>query len=171
MERLNRTLIDKVRATLHVANLPFQKYCAYCPLNTTAKTNCTTQSTISEIPLRLWNMHRSDYRLLKIRALNVDKFNFFGKYGHIPRLALPNSKQYARAALVRYLYTPDDDHNKVINPHSCQIMTYRIRNFKPYYPSFDPSDSDAMLYPERTRTLQGEHTPCSTAHGMRCTER
>lgn len=56
-ERLNRTIMARVRATLHAAHMSFAKYWPYFVLDTVSKANATLQQTIEDIPRRVWNRH------------------------------------------------------------------------------------------------------------------
>ena len=60
-ERLNRTILERVRATLASMQMPFDKYWALCALNTIEKLNVTHQMTIDDIPRRLWEACRTDH--------------------------------------------------------------------------------------------------------------
>eukprot|EP00171_Calliarthron_tuberculosum_P022201 IDg22201t1 len=44
-ERVNRTIMQRVRATLNAASLPFEKYWVFCLLDTVTKMNACYQRT------------------------------------------------------------------------------------------------------------------------------
>lgn len=60
-ERANRTIMNRVQATLHLAQMPLYKYWTLCVLDTVIKTNSTLHDTIKDVTRRLWNMHRNPH--------------------------------------------------------------------------------------------------------------
>ena len=52
---INKTYMNRVRATLHTAALSLTKYWGFCLLDTVAKTNSTLHDTLGDIPRRIWN--------------------------------------------------------------------------------------------------------------------
>lgn len=137
-ERLNRTLVSRLRATLHAAHIPFSKYWSFCILHAIGKKNSIWQRTIQDIPRRLWERYGKPYSPYPKRKLRLDTYRMFGEYTFIPKLQNIKKKPQPRIKLVRYLYTVDERHYKVIVPETGQLLTTRIAKFRPYNPNFDP---------------------------------
>ena len=158
-ERLNRTLLERVRATLGSMQLPFEKYWALCALNTIEKLNLTHQTTIDDIPRRLWEKARADRSPFYPRSLDLKQFRAFGEYGHVPRLQDIKSKGDPRSVLVRYLSTPRTGIFQVLDPSSGQLFLCRAVDYRPYNAAFDPQRFIAHALP-----LREAHRPRVNAH-------
>ena len=91
-ERLNRTIFDRVRATLHAANMPFRRYWAWCGLDRVTKTNSMWQRTIGAIPRELWNKSAHTHSSFQAVTPTLHRFRQFGEYAHIPKLEQSASK-------------------------------------------------------------------------------
>ena len=137
-ERLNQTLINRVRATLITAQLPFRKYWQTCLLDTVSKASGTYHSTIEDIPRARWNRLSTEYSPFPNLPLDLRLFRNFGEYGYIPNRKAIKTKADHRGTLVRYLFMHFPTKYTVLIPHSGQFTTTRIRDFKPYNPNFDP---------------------------------
>jgi len=148
-ERISRTLISRVRATLHTAKLPFTKFWGYCILDTVSKTNSVIHDTIRDIPRRLWDQLRHEYSPHAPSHLLLSQFRMLGEYAHIPLVHTLKKKTKPRDILVRYLCKMDNDHYQVINPANGQIT--RIANYRPYNSNFDPKRMYHEV-PQPTRT-------------------
>ncbi len=166
-ERLNRTIMDRVRATLATKQLPFGKYWPYCVLDTVVKTNSTMYLPTATIPRAEWDRHRSGFSPYPTRSLSLRQFRTFGEYGHVPDLRPIRHKQENRGTLVRYLYTLDQGHIKVLNPSNGHIFTARIPNFQPYNPHYDPARLVPPTLPQKEHVkprVNAHHaiarTPC-----------
>ena len=146
-ERINRTLISRVRATLETAQMPFEIYWATCLLDTAVKYNSTLHDTYDEVPRALWNELQTPYSPFKSRPLSLKQFRPFGEFGHIPNLVQPKTKQSKRATLVRYLYSPEPDRYKVLDVSTGRIIVTRIIDYRPYNPQFDPQRRYSQAIP------------------------
>ena len=158
-ERLNRTLLERVRATLSSMQLPFDKYWALCTLNTVEKLNLLYQRTINDIPRRLWESTRSSDTPFYPRSLDLKQFRAFGEYGYIPNLQSIKSKADPRATLVRYLSTPKTGTFQVLVPTTGQLTVCRAIDYRPYNPAFDP-----QRYISHALPLREGHKPRVNAH-------
>lgn len=138
-ERLNRTLMSRVRATLASSRLPFEKYWNHCLLDTVAKSNSTLHLPTKQVPLSLWNDLRDDRSPLPCRSLDLTQFRMFGELAHIPVRAAIKSKSAARARLVRYLFTHPSGHYQTIDTSSGLLQSVRPQDYRPYNPRFDPA--------------------------------
>lgn len=153
-ERLNRTLMTRVRSTLASMRLPFDTYWPWCALDTAIKYNHTIHSTINDIPKRLWEKNRSQYSPFPRGTVDVTKFRMFGEYGFVPVLQNPKKKPAQRGLLVRYLFAPDEHHYQVIDPTTGQLFRCRRANFMPYNPHYDPERLIRPFYPPPERQLR-----------------
>ena len=77
-ERLNRTWLNTVRATLHSSGLPLEKYWALCLLDTEIKGNGLFHDTIFDIPRRLWSALRNPYSPFALSSIDLRRFVMFG---------------------------------------------------------------------------------------------
>ena len=78
-ERLNRTIMARVRATLTVARLPLQNYWAYCVMDTITKTNATIHRKINDVPRRLWENNQHECSPFPRRSLSLKQYRAFGE--------------------------------------------------------------------------------------------
>ena len=137
-ERINRTLMNQVRATLTAARLPFAKYWPWCVLDTTGKINNTLHATTKQIPVHVWEQCRSERSPFRPTTGRVDRFRVFGELGYVPIMREPKKKSDARATLARYLFTLGDTHYQVIIVHNGQLLRVWRANFHPYKVERDP---------------------------------
>lgn len=91
-ERFNRTLMSRVRATLTSMELPFAKYWGLCCLNTVEKLNLLHQSTVDDIPRRLWELYRHERSLEPARSMDLKQFRAFDEYVYVPEREAQLSK-------------------------------------------------------------------------------
>ena len=158
-ERLNKTLMNRVRSTLNTARLPFRLYWAYCLLDTTQKTNAMYHRGISDIPLRVFQQHRISRSPFPTLALDLRQYRTFGEFAYIPILRAIKTKADPRAVLVRYLFQVDPYHYKVMDATTGHLHVARIVNYKPYNPAFDPQRTYYHAIPPRT-----VHNPHTNQH-------
>lgn len=118
--------------------MPFDTYWSMCILDTVTKANSKIHTTINDISRKLWERYRHMFILCKTKTLNLNHYRMFGEYGHIPKLQANKKKLDHRALVVRYLYSPNDRHYKVMNPTNGYLMVLWAVNFKPYNPTYDP---------------------------------
>ena len=109
-ERLNKTLITRIGATLEAAALPFDKYWPWCLIDTCIKFNMTHHHGINAIPGQLWEMYRCPRSPYPISRITLVNFRVFGEHGYIPVLHAIIKKHEPRAVLARYLFVLDDEH-------------------------------------------------------------
>ena len=146
-ERLNKTLMNRVRSTLHSAGLPFEKYWSFCLLDTVIKGNGLLHDTIGDIPRRLWEKLRAPYSPYPPASIDLRRFRMFGEYGYIPNLKDIKKKSDNRGILVRYLLTQGNHYYQVLNPATGRITLARIIGFTPYNVNFDPQVKYAHALP------------------------
>ena len=137
-ERLNRTLMDRVRATLAAVGLDFNKYWALCLLDTVTKTNAVLHSPSNTVPLIEWNRHRQDTSPAPLRSSDLTQFRMFGETAYIPVRDDIKSKSAPRARLVRYLYTDASGRFQTIDVNTGLFQMVRPQDYRPYNPNFDP---------------------------------
>lgn len=109
-EQTNRTLMGRVRATIAAAGLQFSPYWTSCILDTVPKTNILRRLTLVDTLRLLCNLYRHERSPLKRFTLQIDKYQTFGEFSHIPRLHRIKNKEDPRTILVRYLAVRDDYH-------------------------------------------------------------
>ena len=83
-ERLNRTLVARVRATLDTAKLPLEKYWAFCLLDTVTKANSVVHDATNNIHRRLLETARHKDSPFPATSVNLSWYRMFGEYGFIP---------------------------------------------------------------------------------------
>lgn len=137
-ERTNRTIMGKVRATLDTMKLTFATFWPYCVLDTVIKGNSCYQSTIQDVPRRLFESCRHEYSPYPPRGLNLQQYRHFGELGYIPELSDKKRKRDPRGILVRYLFCAHPGRYKVRVLRTGQLLLCRIQDFRPYNPNFDP---------------------------------
>lgn len=158
-ERINRTFLSRVRATLTAVDLPFAKYWPWCLLDTCGKYNSTLHSATNAIPRQQWEQARIATSPFKQRTLSLTLFRVFGELGYIPVNKAPKKKQEDRAVLARYLFVVDDDHYQIMLPETGRLLKCRVVNFQPHNPSFDPVHSIRRTMPvtEHTKARINQH--------------
>lgn len=137
-ERLNRTLMARVRATINAAGLDFSKYWAMCLLDTVAKTNSILHIPTNTVPLLEWNKLRHERCTLPIRTPDLNQYRMFGELAYVPIRAAIKSKSAPRARLVRYLFTAPSGHYQTMDTQTGLLQLVRPQDYRPYNPKFDP---------------------------------
>ena len=169
-ERINRTLLSRVRTALSTAALPFQTYWSHCLLDCVVKYNSTLHDGIQDTPRRLWNLHASPYSPFPLRSLDLNQYHPFGAFGHIPVRKQLKPKHHPRAILVRYLFSPSPNRFRVID--SGRFHSVRMCDFRPYNPNMDPQRRFAHPIPNTqhfTRAAATTHTDIKEAHSASVT--
>ncbi len=115
-ERYNRTLLSRLRSTLHEAKISFDQYWDWAVLDAASKTNSTLHDTIKDIPKRVWLIHAHPRSPFTQSRTNLQLLRPFAEVAHIANVRSNNKKSDLRGALVRYLQTVDDDNYRVLHP-------------------------------------------------------
>lgn len=147
IERLTRTLMDCVRATLAVSGLSFDEYWALCLLDTVVKTNTVLHTPSNTVPLLEWNRHRHDRSAVPLRSPDLNQFRMFGETAYVPVREEIMHKSHPRGRFVRYLFTDISGRYQTIDINTGLFQMVRPQDYRSYNPKFDPR----RLYQQHVR--------------------
>ena len=134
-ESINRTLMNKVRATLEHSQL-HQVHWEDALHDSVYKYSLTYHHGLQGIPYPAW--HGEPTRVRRLFA--------FGQLAYTPILKPHRPKLASRAAPVRYLYGPDDTHVCVQHIVTRQYHKVRAIDLKPYHRQHDPSHNSNIVF-------------------------
>ena len=137
-ERLNRTIMESVRALLHTAGLS-DKYWEDAARDTIFKYNLMHHATINTSPYQLW------YNAKPI----LNRIFTFGQLGTIPIYA-PKKKLEPRADPARYMYAVSLTHVMTLNLRTGSYQPVRAVDFHPYHKHTDPTTATATAFKTKT---------------------
>ena len=147
-ERINRTLMDKVRATLAHSKL-HAVYWQDALHDAVFKYNITYHHGVKGIPHTLW--YQAKPQVKKILA--------FGQLGFTPILKPNMPKLHSKATQVRYMYAYDETHICVQNIESRRYSKMRAADFRAYHKQSDPCENTNTVYrTQRTPRKKSRNT-------------
>lgn len=128
-ERLNRTLFERARASLHASRLP-NTFWGAAILDAADKYNKTLHITIMQVFYTLW------YGV----KLNLSRLLPFGTRGYFAHVTSTKKRKLTtRSHPCRYLGISDDQHYVIYNITLKRTTRCRIANFIQYHPARDPT--------------------------------
>ena len=125
-ERVNRTLMETIRAFLHTTNLPFKLW-GFALHAAVDYYNHAPHSAHGQPPIAIWTGVKPD----------VSTLPPFGQYGYIHNRK-PRRKLEPRAQLVQYIGRLDNRHYHVYDAKTDTISRCRAADFQEYDPNKDP---------------------------------
>ena len=147
-ERVNRTLMETVRALLLSSSLPstLWDYALLCAVEYHKHSPHTAHG---KTPIGVWTNTTPD----------VSKFLPFGQYGYV-HSRKPVHKLAPRAELFQYIGRIDDHHHHIYNPASHTVTGCRASDFKPYDPNIDPVNTSTTKPISQAQTsVVASHSP------------
>lgn len=136
-ERLNFTLSQRIRATLTVVKLPFDKYWGSCLLDITTKYNVCLYTGINAIPRQLWSKHRQLFSPFPDEQIYLRNFHMFPEYGHVHDFRSTKTKPDPRGTSSSEPVHHRRNPLQLLILATGQMLTARINNLPTDNPKFD----------------------------------
>ena len=134
-ERINRTLMEKVRATLAHSQLP-QAHWQDALQDAVYKYNLTYHHALKSIPYTAWHNKPPT-----VRAIFT-----FGQLGYTPVLKPNAPKLQNKATPIRYMFGLNDMHICVQHINTGRYIKMRAADFRPYHRQNDPCTTVTMAF-------------------------